>query len=91
MESKSLETIREGSWVCHRLQNSKPIDTRSERQCVLSKTQCPQSDAEKIDMSKVSYASVVGRLMYTMLCTRPNICFVVSLESGFQSNTRRSH
>lgn len=42
-------------------------------------------------MSKVSYASVVGRLMYTMLCTRPNICFVVSLESGFQSNTRRSH
>ncbi|XP_057502673.1 secreted RxLR effector protein 161-like [Actinidia eriantha] len=37
-------------------------------------------------MRLVPYASVVGSLMYAMLCTRPNIYYVVSMVSKYQSN-----
>ena len=37
-------------------------------------------------MSNVPYASAVGSLMYAMLCTRPDICFVVGLISRYQNN-----
>ena len=42
-------------------------------------------------MSKVSYSSTVGSLMYAMMCTRPNMCNVVGLVSGFQSNPCTKH
>ena len=42
-------------------------------------------------MSKVPYASVVGSLMYAMMCTRPDICYAVGLVSRFQSNLGQKH
>ena len=30
---------------------------------------CPSDDKEKVEMSKIPYASVVGSLMYAMVCT----------------------
>ena len=30
-------------------------------------------------MSRIPYASAVGNLMYAMLCTRPDICYVVGV------------
>ena len=42
-------------------------------------------------MNKISYASTVGSLMYTMLCTRLDICYVVGLVSQYQSNTGEEH
>ena len=43
----------------------------------LSVEQCPKTQEEEEDMSRVPYASVVGSLMYTMVCTRPNITHAV--------------
>jgi hypothetical protein len=40
---------------------------------------------------KASYQSAVGTLMYTMLGTRPDIAFAVSLVSRFASNPDISH
>ena len=37
------------------------------------------------------YASAVGSLMYAMLCTRPDICYVVGVVSRYQSNPRLDH
>ena len=37
-------------------------------------------------MSRIPYASTVGSLMYTMLCTRPDICYVVGVVSRYQSD-----
>ncbi|TYK03728.1 gag/pol protein [Cucumis melo var. makuwa] len=37
-------------------------------------------------MRKIPYASAVGSFMYTMLCTRPDICFSVGMVSRYQSN-----
>ena len=42
-------------------------------------------------MSKVPYAGVVGSLMYAMMCTRPDICYVVGLVSRYQSNPSQKH
>jgi hypothetical protein len=35
--------------------------------------QCPKTQEEEEDMSRVPYVSVVGSLMYAMVCTRPDI------------------
>ena len=42
-------------------------------------------------MRRIPYASAVGSLMYAMLCTRPDICYVVGVVSRFQSNPGPEH
>ena len=52
----------------------------------LSNDQRPKTLEEENIMRQVSYASVVGSLMYAMLCIRPNICYLVGMVSRYQSN-----
>jgi len=42
-------------------------------------------------MSNVPYASTVGGLMYAMLCTWLDICFMVVLVSRYQTNPWPAH
>ena len=42
-------------------------------------------------MQSVPYASVVGRLMYVILCTRPEICFKVGKVNRYQFNLGPEH
>ena len=42
-------------------------------------------------MSKISYASAIGSLMYTMLYTRPDIAHAMSVMSRYQSNPGEEH
>ena len=42
-------------------------------------------------MRRVPYASVVVSLIYTMLCTRPEISYVVGIVSRYQSNPDKEH
>ena len=42
-------------------------------------------------MRRIPYASTVGSLMYVMLCTRPDIYYVVRIVSRYQSNPRMGH
>ncbi|XP_070020287.1 secreted RxLR effector protein 161-like [Nicotiana tabacum] len=67
------------------------MDTPIARGETLSLEMCPKSENEKEDMSRVLYSSVVGSLMYVMICTRSDICYVVGLVSRYQSNPRRDH
>ena len=57
----------------------------------LSKTMSPKTSEEMAEMAKVPYASAIGSLMYAMLCTRPDIAYVVSVTSRFQSNPGLEH
>lgn len=57
----------------------------------LSSSQCPSSDKEKEEMSRVPYASAVGSLMYAMVCTRPDIAHAVGVVSRFLSNPGKEH
>ena len=42
-------------------------------------------------MSCVPYASVVGSLMYAIICTRPDIAHVVGVLSKYMSKPRKVH
>ena len=42
-------------------------------------------------MAKVPYSSVVGSLMYAMVCTRPDIAHAVGVVSRFLKNPGKEH
>ena len=42
-------------------------------------------------MTIVPYASAVGNMMYAMVCTRPDIGYVVGVVRQYMSNPRREH
>lgn len=41
-------------------------------------------------MSKIPYTSAIRSLMYMMICTRPDIVYVVSVVSRYQSSPDKS-
>jgi hypothetical protein len=47
----------------------------------LSSTQCPVIDEDIEYMSRVPYSSVVGSLMYAMVCSRADLSYAMSLVS----------
>ncbi|XP_042041496.1 secreted RxLR effector protein 161-like [Salvia splendens] len=56
------------------------------QQFKLSTEQCPKTDSERREMDKIPYASIVGSIMYTMVCTRPDLSHAISVASRFMSN-----
>jgi hypothetical protein len=57
----------------------------------LSTDQCPKTWEEEEDMFHVPYPSVVGSLMYAMVCTRPKITHAVGFLSRYMSKPRKEH
>jgi hypothetical protein len=49
------------------------------------------NEKEIENMSKVPYASVVGCLMYAMVCTKPDLAHVVSTVSKYMASPGREH
>jgi len=69
----------------------KPVTTPLTCHFKLSSKQCPQSPKEEEEMSRVLYASVVGSLMYAMVCTRHDLVYAVSTVSRFMSNPGKQY
>jgi hypothetical protein len=55
------------------MDGAKLVSTPLESHFRLTNDQLPKMDQEKDYMSKVLYASVMGSLVYAMVCTRPDI------------------
>ena len=75
----------------YHMHDYKPMDTPVEKNLSLSFDMCPSTPDEKEQMSKLPYSSTIGSLMYEMMCTRLDICYVVMLVSRFQSNPGPKH
>ncbi|RDX62866.1 hypothetical protein CR513_58763, partial [Mucuna pruriens] len=73
------------------MENAKAVSTPLATHFKLSSGHSPSNEAEKTNMSRVPYASVVGSLMYAMVCTRPDIAHVVGIVNRFLSNPGREH
>nr|KYP42640.1 Retrovirus-related Pol polyprotein from transposon TNT 1-94 [Cajanus cajan] len=73
------------------MENSKVVGTPLAAHFKLSVKQSPSNEAEKTYMSKVPYVYAVGSLMYPMVCTRPDVAYVVGTVSRFLSNPSREH
>ncbi|KAA0065635.1 Retrovirus-related Pol polyprotein from transposon TNT 1-94 [Cucumis melo var. makuwa] len=53
--------------------------------------QGPSTDKEKEDISKILYTSVVGSLMYDIVCIRPDTAHDIGIVSCFMSNLGKQH
>ena len=77
--------------ACFNMQDSKKGNLPFRHGVSLSKKQCPTTPKEIENMKAVLYASACGSLMYAMLCTRPDICFIMGMVSRYQSNPGQEH
>lgn len=57
----------------------------------LSKSMCPKTDEEIEMMTCIPYAPVIGSIMYSMISTRPDIAYALSVTSRYQSNPGPLH
>ena len=73
------------------MNNAKPVCSPLPVHMKLSSKQCPTTDEDKKKMKNVPYSSAVGSLMYTMVCTRPDIAHAVGVVSRFMSNPGKEH
>jgi hypothetical protein len=63
------------------MKNAKTISTPLAVHFKLSVVLSPQSEKDIKYMSHVPYSSAVGGITYAMVCTRPDITYVVSVVS----------
>lgn len=71
--------------------DAKPVRIPLVSHFKLDKCMCPYTQEEWEDMVEVSYSSVVGSLIYVMVCTWPDITHAVSVVSIFLSNLIKEH
>ena len=68
------------------MENAKAVNTPLPSHLKLTKEMCPKTQEEEDKMSKVPYASIVGSLMYAMVCTRLDIAHAVGVVSRYMSH-----
>jgi hypothetical protein len=73
--TKYIETVLK--WF--NMQDCKPMKVPIPVGARLTVEYCPKTQEEIEDMAHVPYASVVGSLMYAMVCTRPDIAHAVGV------------
>ena len=54
------------------MKSARPVNTPLVGHMKLSNKMCNTAREEKENMAKVPYSSVIGSLMYAMVCTRPD-------------------
>eukprot|EP00253_Pinus_taeda_P035114 PITA_35114 len=86
-QRKYVETILQK----FNMQDSKPVKVPIPVGVRLSVEQCPKTQEEEEDMSRVPYASAISSLMYAMVCTRLEIAHAVRVLSRFMSKPWKEH
>nr|GEV55292.1 copia LTR rider [Tanacetum cinerariifolium] len=76
---------------CFGMNLAKSVNTPSSDNFCLSTTFAPQSEAEIEYTSRIPYASVVGSLMYVMVCTRPDVAHAMSVASRYMAHPEKEH
>ena len=71
--------------------SAKPASTPLSPSVHLTSDDCPTTAAAKADMANVPYAALIGKLLYLVICTRPDIAYAVGALSKFLSNPGRIH
>jgi hypothetical protein len=71
------------------MHNAKPVSTPLALHFKLSAKQCAESDNDLEYMSIVPYSSVVGSLMYAMVCSRPDLSHAMGVVSRYMVNPGR--
>ncbi|GJR43670.1 retrovirus-related pol polyprotein from transposon TNT 1-94 [Tanacetum coccineum] len=83
-DMKDLGPANKILWMFN-MQDCKPISTLFPTNIKLSSKMSPSSEKERMEISRVPYASAVGSLMFAMICTRPNIAHAVGVVSQYMA------
>nr|GEV72910.1 retrovirus-related Pol polyprotein from transposon TNT 1-94 [Tanacetum cinerariifolium] len=75
----------------YRVDNGKSVSMPLGAHIMVSLKDCLSNDWDVERMSKVSYANVVGSLMYLMVCTRPDIAYAISIMNRYLANPGKNH
>ncbi|GKB03055.1 hypothetical protein Tco_0831144 [Tanacetum coccineum] len=67
------------------MQDCKPISAPFPTNVKLPSNMSPSSEKERVEMSRVSYGSEVGSLMFTMICTRLDIAHALGVVSRYMA------
>ena len=73
------------------MKEAKTVNTPLGHHFKLGKRSCPLTEEENKKRVAIPYLSVVGSLMYVMVCTRPNIAHVVKVVRRFLENPGKEH
>ncbi|KAH9769620.1 hypothetical protein KPL71_012083 [Citrus sinensis] len=73
------------------MSNAKHVSVPLSAHFRLLKFQEPEEDRDIEHMKTVPYSSTVGSIMYSMVCTRPDIAHGVGVVSRFMGNPGREH
>ena len=57
----------------------------------LSKSDCLTISQERKCMSRISYASTVGSIIYVMICTQSNVAYSLRVVSKYQFDPSENH
>lgn len=68
-----------------------PVCTPFASHFQLSEKSCPKTENEKKDMANIPYKMAIRSAMYSMISTRPDITYSISLLSRFMSNPGGDH
>ena len=71
--------------------NCKSVSVPLAGHFILSKLQCPKTDSEFVQMENIPYANAIGTIMYSMISTRPDLSYSISLLSRYMSNPGKAH
>ncbi|RVW53628.1 Retrovirus-related Pol polyprotein from transposon TNT 1-94 [Vitis vinifera] len=77
-QQKYIEKLMQAFHMDH----SKPVSTPLAQHFKFDHSTLPSTDEEVEYMKSVPYSSMVGSLMYAMVCTRPDLAFAVSVGSS---------
>ena len=72
-------------------ENAEPISTPLASQFKLSEKLSLSTEKEKQYIAQVPYASLVGSLMYTMVCIRPDLSQSVSMISRYMRDLGKKY
>ena len=70
---------------------SKNVSIPLQQGTVPSEKDSPSTKEQREYMSKISYASAIGSIMYAMLCTRLDVAHALSMTSRFQQDPGEKH
>ena len=73
------------------MSNSKPVLTLLAQHFKWSGEFSIKTDKEKEETAKVPYSSVVGSIIYLMVCTKPDLAHLVSVMSRYMVIFRKEH
>lgn len=87
----SHQTYLEKILLKYGMSQARPVPIPLSAQFKLSKTQAPKIDEKDQQMMEIPYANIVGSIMYSMVCSRPDLAYALSIVSRFISNSRITH